>query len=139
MPRSSGNGRSRQATAPADAPDGAKSGPNGETNGSDPLLDDLLEALDALGRGDFSVRLSTRRTGKAAQLGRAFNRVAELNSHLAKDLSRVGRVVGREGRMSERVALDTASGSWAHCVASVNHLIDDLVRPTTEVARVIQA
>ena len=41
--------------------------------------------------------------------------------------------------MSERVALENASGSWAHCVASVNHLIDDLVRPTTEVARVIQA
>jgi HAMP domain-containing protein/signal transduction histidine kinase/CheY-like chemotaxis protein len=136
MPRSSGgNGPGRQGTATVDAPDG----PNGPANGADPLLDDLLEALDALGRGDFSVRLSTRRAGRAGQVGRAFNRVAELNSHLAKDLSRVGKVVGREGRMSERVALETAGGSWAHCVDSVNRLIDDLVRPTTEVARVIQA
>jgi HAMP domain-containing protein/CheY-like chemotaxis protein/putative methionine-R-sulfoxide reductase with GAF domain len=109
----------------------------------DEFLHELLQTLEALGRGDFTVRMSTRTTGRsngqAAQLAKALNRVAELNGRLSKDLGRVGRVVGREGRMTERLALEGAGGSWEHSVDSVNRLIDDLVRPTNEVARVLQA
>jgi methyl-accepting chemotaxis protein len=50
----------------------------------------------------------------------------------------VARVVGREGRMDERLRLETG-GSWSDGVLAVNTLTDDLVRPTTEVARVIEA
>ena len=122
----------------------AGNGRNGEGDGrkgdgDDALLADVLEALDALGKGDFTVRMSTRANGRAGQVAKAFNRVADLNSRLSKDLGRVGRVVGREGRMTERLALEGAGGSWDHCVDSVNRLIDDLVRPTNEVARVLQA
>ena len=52
---------------------------------------------------------------------------------------RVERVVGREGRMTERVALREMNGGWAASVGSINALIGDLVQPTTEVARVISA
>src|SRR6201999_1415602 len=44
-----------------------------------------------------------------------------------------------EGRMTERAVLPDADGAWATSIDSVNALIDDLVRPTTEVARVIDA
>src|SRR5207253_507384 len=39
----------------------------------------------------------------------------------------------------ERAGLPGAAGSWASVVAAFNTLIDDLVRPPTEVARVIDA
>src|SRR5205085_1177900 len=45
---------------------------------------------------------------------------------------------GREGRMTER-AVTTGGGHWAETLTIINTLIDDLVRPTTEVARVIDA
>src|SRR6185312_6258441 len=41
--------------------------------------------------------------------------------------------------MTERAELSNAGGSWATGVDALNALIDDLVRPTTEVARVIGA
>ena len=41
--------------------------------------------------------------------------------------------------MTERARVDDAEGSWRTATDSVNALIDDLVRPTTEVARVIVA
>src|SRR6202051_610787 len=41
--------------------------------------------------------------------------------------------------MTERATLSGANGAWATSIDSVNSLIDDLVRPTTEVARVIVA
>src|SRR5205085_5492770 len=113
-------------------------GRNGD-DGDGALLADVLEALDALGKGDFTVRLPVRADGRAGQMAKAFNRVADLNARLNKDLGRVGRVVGREGRMTERLNLEGAGGSWTQSVDSVNRLIDDLVRPTNEVARVLQA
>ncbi len=44
-----------------------------------------------------------------------------------------------KGKMTERAALKGVSGTWAVSVDSVNTLIEDLARPTTEVARVITA
>ena len=41
--------------------------------------------------------------------------------------------------MTERARLRGAGGAWSTAIDSVNGLIDDLVRPTTEVARVIVA
>ena len=49
------------------------------------------------------------------------------------------RVIGREGRMDQRASLGSAGGGWNSSVESLNALIDDLVRPTTEVASVLDA
>ena len=50
-----------------------------------------------------------------------------------------GRVVGEEGRISQRAAVPTLGGEWAQSFDSVNELIENLVRPTSEMARVIGA
>ena len=60
-------------------------------------------------------------------------------SDSTKEMERVSRVVGKEGRLSQRAVLPGAAGSWRSRVNAVNQLIDDLVRPTTEMARVIGA
>ena len=99
----------------------------------------LLTALTALKKGDFSVRLPLEWTGVAGKVADAFNDVLELNERMARELERLSRVVGKEGKISQRAALGDVSGSWAASVASVNELIDDLVHPTSETARVIGA
>src|SRR5207244_2633707 len=45
----------------------------------------------------------------------------------------------KEGKLSQRATLGDVSGSWAEAIDSVNTLIDDLVHPTSETARVIGA
>jgi methyl-accepting chemotaxis protein len=65
--------------------------------------------------------------------------MAERNAALNRELDRVGRVVGREGRMTERASLGNVEGGWATSIESVNSLIDDLIRPSTEVALVMEA
>src|SRR5207237_751965 len=57
----------------------------------------------------------------------------------SKEVARVGRAIGREGRLTERAVTPAGSGHWADTTDALNTLIDDLVRPTTEVARVIDA
>ena len=56
-----------------------------------------------------------------------------------KELKRVGQVVGKEGRTRERMRFDLPKAAWGEMEVSVNTLVDDLLRPTTEVTRAIAA
>ncbi|WP_426735398.1 HAMP domain-containing protein [Myxococcus faecalis] len=107
--------------------------------GDDPLQT-LLAALRAVQGGDFSVRLPDFSSVPVMDdISRAFNAVVTLNSAMTHEMVRVARVVGREGRMAERVSLGDGRGDWATSINSINALIGDLVQPTTEVARVLVA
>src|SRR6202034_2790167 len=93
----------------------------------------------ALKKGDFSVRLPLGWNGNAGKIADAFNDVVERNQKMAKELERLSRVVGKEGKISQRASIGDVSGAWAGTLASVNALISDLVHPTSETARVIGA
>jgi HAMP domain-containing protein/CheY-like chemotaxis protein/signal transduction histidine kinase len=99
----------------------------------------VLRALRQLAKGDFSARLPLDETGIAGEIAEAFNSIAELNGGLTDELSRISAVVGKEGKINQRASLAGATGNWSDCINSVNALVGDLVRPTTEVARVIGA
>ena len=93
----------------------------------------------ALRQGDFSHRLPSDLTGIEGKLADTFNEVVAMNQRMAHELERISHAVGRQGRLSQRASLGDVRGSWAASVDSVNTLIDDLVHPTTEMARVIGA
>ncbi len=99
----------------------------------------LFAALTALKQGDFSVRLPADLSGLDRSVAEAFNDVVELNQKMTAELERVCRVVGKEGRISQRATIGHVSGAWAESLDSVNSLIADLVHPTSETARVIGA
>ena len=103
------------------------------------VLEEILEALIAARDGDFSRRLSRRRRGLVGEIGAAYNELVSTNARMEKELARMRRVVGREGRMDQRASMGAAGGGWESSTESLNALIDDLVRPTTEVARVLDA
>src|SRR5712672_1713786 len=97
----------------------------------------VLAALTAFKRGDFSAQLPDDWTGVAGKVADSFNEVIRTNQRLTQELARIGQVVGKEGRIRQRASLGEASGSWADAMRSVNNLIEDLVHPTSEMARVI--
>ncbi|MGH9023667.1 MAG: HAMP domain-containing protein, partial [Acidimicrobiia bacterium] len=118
--------------------EGATAKQNGTSAEADRFLQELLEALRAVSAGQ-RVHLSTRRTGPSKEVAAAFNEVVDRMTGFNREMARVARAVGRDGRTAERVGFGTAMGTWSERVDSVNSLIDDLVRPTNEVARVIAA
>ncbi|HEX4070571.1 MAG TPA: HAMP domain-containing protein, partial [Planctomycetaceae bacterium] len=99
----------------------------------------LVTALTALKRGKQGVRLPMEWTGLAGKVADAFNDVVELNERMADELARLRRVAGKEGKLAERMSLGDVGGFWDESVKSVNAMIDDLVHPTSETARVIGA
>src|SRR5213595_1318907 len=102
-------------------------------------LKQLLNALIAFKHGNFSVRLPADWTGLAGKVADTFNEVIAINERMCRELERIGRVVGKEGRIMQRASLGDVSNSWADAIGSINDLIADLVHPTSEMARVIGA
>ena len=99
----------------------------------------LLTTLMALKKGDFSVRMPSDWTGVSGKIADTLNDIIETKQKMVETVTDVSRVVGREGHLTQRADLPGVVGGWATIISSVNTLIDDLVRPTTEMARVIGA
>src|SRR3982075_586901 len=112
-----------------------KSAPDGTPDS----LQDLLHALQAMRGGDFSVRMPGDSVGIEGKIADTFNEIVTANQRMAKQLERVGQVVGREGKTKQRVKFGLTDGAWGEMESSVNTLIDDLLWPTTEVTRAIAA
>jgi HAMP domain-containing protein/signal transduction histidine kinase len=110
-----------------------------ETKGSELDTGRLLSALTAFKRGDFSARLPEDWTGVPGKIADTFNEVIEANERMTRELERIGRVVGKEGRIAQRASIGEVTNSWADAIGSINSLIGDLVQPTSEMARVIGA
>jgi len=132
--RTSARKRAAGASEPLVAPDG-----DGPATRDEQALEELLRVLTAARDGDFSARLRARRRDVIGDVQQRTNELLALNARMARELARVSRIIGREGRMTERVSLGTVEGTWNEAVESVNAMIDDLVRPTTEISRVIQS
>src|SRR2546423_1098719 len=99
----------------------------------------ILTALTQLKRGDAKVRLPYHGAGAFGKVAEVFNDLVEQSAMMADELTRLSQVVGKEGKLKKRAALPNAHGFWAESVDCINSLIDDLVHPTSEVARVIGA
>src|SRR5947199_176456 len=99
----------------------------------------VLAALQTMRDGDFSVRLPGSWTGLAGKIADTFNDIVGANQQMAQELNRVGQVIGKEGRTRERTKFQESRGAWGQMEGSVNTLVEDLLRPTTEVTRAIAA
>ncbi|GAA2398455.1 HAMP domain-containing protein [Streptomyces glaucosporus] len=99
----------------------------------------LLNALEAMRDGNFRKRLTVAGDGPMAEIAAVFNEVADRNLHLTSELARVRRVVGRDGKLTERLETGACEGAWAAAIDASNALVDDLVRPVSEVGRVLSA
>ncbi|MGB9166578.1 MAG: HAMP domain-containing protein, partial [Rhodomicrobium sp.] len=112
------------------------------TNGAgrgDESLRSLLFALQSARDGDFSIRLPSDWTGLYGRVADAFNDIVSVNQRMSQQLHLAGQYVGREGKTRHRLRLGAIQGAWGDMEISVNSLIDDLLWPTTEVTRTIEA
>ncbi|WP_019547234.1 HAMP domain-containing protein [Streptomyces sulphureus] len=118
---------------------GGRSRKSGTVEVEAAALDKLLTALTAMRDGNFKKRLTVTGDGPLAEISALYNEVADRNLHLASELTRVRRVVGRDGKLTERLQPGASEGSWAASVEAANALVDDLAWPVSETGRVLSA
>ena len=139
MKRSEQSGAVAPAVQPKATPAAKNNGHNGAGAISQADLGAILVGLQTMRDGDFSVRLPAVWTGVGGKIADTFNEIVIANQQMAQELKRVGQVVGKEGKTKERTRFYRPRGAWGEMEVSVNTLIDDLLRPTTEVTRAIAA
>src|SRR5262245_25970087 len=103
----------------------------------DPAL--LLSTLEAFRQGDFTVRMPDGNEGLEGSIARTLNAIIAQTESRQKEFERIRHVVGKMGKLDERASRRGLPGGWAAGIDAINELIEDLVQPTTEVARVIGA
>ncbi|MFT3881598.1 MAG: HAMP domain-containing protein [Gemmatales bacterium] len=99
----------------------------------------ILSAILAFRDGNFSVRLPGDWAGTDGRIAEAFNQTISHEARINDEVIRLSTSVGKEGRLKQRMSVPGAVGGWASKIDSLNTLLDDLVRPTTDVARTIGA
>jgi hypothetical protein len=83
------------------------------SNGTDFDTSQLLSALMAFKRGDFSARLPEDWTGVSGKIADTFNAVIETNQRMTRELERIVHAVGKEGRIGQGASIGEVSDSWA--------------------------
>jgi HAMP domain-containing protein/signal transduction histidine kinase/DNA-binding response OmpR family regulator len=111
----------------------------GSPKPSEDDLQQLLTALTALKRGDFSVRMPVGGEGTFGKISDVLNDIVDLNQEIVHEVEKVANVVGKEGKVDKRLVVHRASGQWENMTESINGLVTDLVQPLTEMADVIGA
>src|ERR1700719_3107353 len=108
MPNPETIGENKLNGPPTAALPGAASGEG--LNGGSSEMHELLQALQAVRVGDFSVRMAANQVGIIGKVADTFNEIVAANQRMAQQLERVGEVVGRQGKTRQRVRFGISSG-----------------------------
>ncbi|SEG94765.1 HAMP domain-containing protein, partial [Thermomonospora echinospora] len=106
---------------------------------SDADLAPLLKALAAVRDGKFRSPVEVPAGGAIAEAAAIVEEICENGGHLADELARVRREIGREGHLRERLTPAVARGAWASATEDANAIIDKLTDLSTGMARVVEA
>jgi HAMP domain-containing protein/signal transduction histidine kinase/DNA-binding response OmpR family regulator len=99
----------------------------------------LLKVLSDVRNGNFSVRMPVDQVGITGKICDTLNEIITLNELLMTELTKAGKTIGKQGKLTHRVELPYARGAWSNGVDAINGLISDLVHPTIEIANVISS
>ena len=100
---------------------------------------ELLKILVEVRNGNFSVRMPIDGVGVTGKICDTLNEIISLNEEMMREFTRAGNTIGKQGKLTQRIEVPNAKGSWSTGVDSLNVLISDLVHPTIEIAHVISS
>jgi HAMP domain-containing protein len=100
---------------------------------------ELLRILTEVKSGNFAVRMPVDQVGVSGKICDTLNDIIGMNERLTEEFTRAANTIGKQGKLTERIHIPEARGSWSKGVDSLNVLISDLVHPTIEIAHVISS
>ena len=99
----------------------------------------LVKVVTAVSKGDLTQKLTLQAKGEVADLADTINSMVDDLNRLAVEVSRVAKVAGVEGKLTERATVGGVSGSWKELVDTLNALLESIASPVLEVSRVVRA
>ena len=100
---------------------------------------ELLKILIEVRNGNFDVRMPIDQVGISGKICDTLNEIISMSQKMTQEFTKASNTIGKQGKLTHRIELSYAKGSWSDGVDSLNTLISDLVHPTIEIAGVISA
>ena len=110
-----------------------------QTPADDLDMKQLIAVLDAYRKGDFTARMPSDLVGLPGKVADTLNGIIDMAQDTTTEFERVTMLVGKQGKVGERIELPAMKGSWAKLVDSSNALANDLVSPMNEMIRIVGA
>jgi methyl-accepting chemotaxis protein len=87
--------------------------------------------------GDFTVRLDEN--NGLGEIATVFNEMVSVNQKFANELIPIHQGVVEEGKVNKQVVHKEFKGTWTASIDAINEMVNSLVNPTIEIARVLHA
>ncbi|WP_240609396.1 HAMP domain-containing protein [Flavipsychrobacter stenotrophus] len=100
---------------------------------------ELLRILIEVRNGNFDVRMPIDQVGISGKICDTLNEIIFMNQKMTHEFTRASNTIGKHGKLTHRIDVPFAKGSWSNGVDALNTLISDLVHPTIEIAGVISS
>src|SRR5882757_9507949 len=93
-----------------------------ESSSGESLLNDkeLLRILMQVRNGNFTVRMPIDETGVKGKICDTLNEIISLNEEMMREFTKAGNTIGKQGKLTQRIEVPNAKGSWATGVDSLN-------------------
>src|SRR5712672_889736 len=87
---------------------------------------ELLRILTEVKNGNFSVRMPIDEVGISGKICDTLNEIIDMNEKMMTVITKAGNTIGKQGKLTQRIELTNARGSWSTGIDSLNTLISDL-------------
>jgi HAMP domain-containing protein/signal transduction histidine kinase/CheY-like chemotaxis protein len=111
---------------------------NGSLSAEQPDDAEMLSVLTEVKNGNLGVRLPVQ-MGPRGRVYETLNDIISLNDRMMREFTRAATIIGKQGRLTQRIELMGIQGQWREGIRSLNTLVSDLVYPTLEIANVISS
>ena len=96
----------------------------------------LLAALEAVRKGDLSIRLEKEKEDILGELAESYNGMVDILNPFANEVTRVAREVGTEGKLGGQAEVPGVTGIWKELTDNVNMLAGNLTNQVRNIAQV---
>src|ERR1035437_6128039 len=102
---------------------------------------EVARVIDAVADGDLSQKMALTIEGQPVKgeflrIGKTVNAMVDQLSSFAKEVTRVAREVGTEGKLGGQAEVEGVSGTWKDLTDSVNFMASNLTRQVRAIAEV---
>ncbi|MFH1798239.1 MAG: HAMP domain-containing protein, partial [Candidatus Omnitrophota bacterium] len=111
----------------------------GSAEGMEQQLRDLLEAMEAVRKGDLTRKLKSRREDIFGDLAESYNGMVDLLNRFGGEVTRVAKEVGTDGKLGGQAKVEGVAGTWKDLTDNVNTLAANLTNQVRNIANVTTA
>jgi signal transduction histidine kinase/HAMP domain-containing protein/ActR/RegA family two-component response regulator len=99
----------------------------------------IAQVTTAVAQGDLTKKIDVDARGEILELKTTINTMVDQLSSFAAEVTRVGREVGREGKLGGQAEVEGVSGTWKRLTENVNELAGTLTRQIRAISEVTSA